>query len=189
MKKLGSDIVLGILIVVLSIFTAVANYSVYQVGGVGGTHTANARQLLADANTEEDIGLQLIILDYTMYDGYYISNGLDNVAANYYEDNFSDALRVSVERNAPFDDKYYAEMYAPANEKSALAEEEFAKADRAYAKEAVLQLAMLIAAVGLAFAAYASLLNEENFLRPFFALLAMIMLAINLSQFWIAFSR
>jgi len=60
-------------------------------------------------------------------------------------------------------------------------------ADIAYAKEAVLRLAMLLAAVGLAFTAYASLLNEDNNLRPIFAFLALVMLLINLSQFWAAF--
>ncbi len=187
MKKLGADIVLGLLVATLSIFTAVANYSVYKIGGIGSEHTAKARQLLADSNTDDDLGLQLIILDYSMYDGYYINNGVDDVAADYYMDNFSASLNASVERNSPFDDKYYNEMYAAADEKTDQAQEEFAKADKAYAKEAVLQLAMLLAALGLAFAAYASLLKVENPLRPFFALLALIMFIINLSQFWTAF--
>ncbi len=79
-------------------------------------------------------------------------------------------------------------MYAIADERADQAQEEFAKADKAYAKEAVLQLAMLLAALGLAFSAYASLLSVEDLLRPFFALMALIMLAINLSQFWTAFT-
>ncbi|MCP4142355.1 MAG: hypothetical protein GY755_19130 [Chloroflexi bacterium] len=188
MKRLGSELVLGILVVTLSIFTAANNYAVYKIGGVGGAHTASARQLLADANARYDTGLQLIILDYTMFDGFYISTGLDDVAANYYESSFSDALKASMDRNDPFDKKYYDEMYALADEKSAQAAEEFAKADHAYAKESVLQLAMLIAALGLAFAAYASLLKEDSRLRPFFALLALIMLIINISQSLTAYS-
>ena len=187
-KKLGSDLVLGILVATMSIFTAAANYAVYQIGGVGAGHTAKARQLLADSNTDYDLGMQLIILDYTMYDGYFISEGVDDFATEYYQNNFSDNLKASVERGTPFDDQYYDEMYARADERTALAEEELAKADKAYAKEAVLQLAMLMAAVGLAFAAYASLLKAENPLRPFFALMTLIMLLINLSQFWTAFT-
>ena len=122
MRKLGSELALGILVVTLSVFTAANNYAVYQIGGVGSAHTASARQLLADANAGYDLGLQLIILDYTMYDGFYISAGVDDVAADYYENNFSDALFASVERNTPFDEKYYDEMYALADEKSAQAE-------------------------------------------------------------------
>ncbi len=105
MKKLGSDIILGILVATLSIFTALANYSVYKVGGLGNGHTANARQLLADSNTDYDLALQLIILDYSMYDGYYISDGIDDVAADYYEDNFSKSLKASIERGSSFDEQ------------------------------------------------------------------------------------
>ncbi|MBT7600441.1 MAG: hypothetical protein HN560_05150 [Anaerolineae bacterium] len=128
-KKLGSDLSLGILVVTLSIFAAATNYTIYKIGGVGSSHTANARQLLADSNTDYDIGLQLIILDYSMYDGYFINNGVDSVAANYYEDSFSDVLKASVERNDPFDDQYYDAMNAAADEKTVQAQEEFAKAD------------------------------------------------------------
>lgn len=188
MKKLGSDIILGILVVTLSIFTAGTNFASYRIGGTGGTHTANARQLLADANTDYSIALQLIILDYTMFDGYYLNDGANNDVADYYLSNFSEVLSASIERSGVIDEQYYDEIYAAADEKTVQAQEEFVKADRAYAKESVLHLAMLIAAVGLAFAAYASLLKEENRLRPVFALLAFVMLAINLSQFLEAYS-
>ncbi len=187
-RKLGTDIVLGLLVATLSVFTAAANYATYKIGGVGSAHTATARQLLADSNTDYDIALQLIILDYSMYDGFYINNGVDDVAAEHYLGNFSDALKASVERDTPFDDQYYDQLYAPADKKSHQAEEEFAKADQAFAKEAVLRLAMLLAALGLAFGAYASLLKEDNHMRSLFALMALIILIINLSQFWTAFT-
>jgi len=187
MKKLGSDIFLGILIVVLSVITAVANYSAYKIGGTGGAHTANARQLLADSNTESIAALQLIINDYNMYDGYYVNYEINPDASDYYWDNFSYALADSVVRESPFDEQYVNEMYAIADDLATQAQEEFAAADRAYAREAVLQLTMLMAAVGLAFAAYASMLKEEQRLRPFFALLSLIALLINISQFATAF--
>lgn len=184
MKKLGSDIVLGILITVLSIMTAAANYSAYQIGGVGGGHTANARQLLADANTESIAALQLVIYDYQLYDGWYVTYDTNPDASDYYWNNFSYALVDSYNRDTgPFDEAYYDELYAVADDLYAQAEEEFAAADAAYAREAVLQLTMLMAAVGLAFAAYASMLKEEQRLRPFFAFLSLVMLAINIFQF------
>ena len=95
---------------------------------------------------------------------------------------------ASVERDSYWDSTYYDELYASSDKLYAEAEKEFAAADLAYAKEAVLQLTMLLAAVGLAFAAYASMLKEENRLRPFFTILAIGMLAINISQFLKAFS-
>jgi len=47
-------------------------------------------------------------------------------------------------------------------------------------------LAMLIAAVGLAFAVYASLLNETNQLRALFALMSLVMLVLSIAQFAVA---
>ncbi len=188
MKKLSSDIVLGILIVVLSIITATANYSVYRIGGEGGAHTASARQKLADANAASIQALQLVIYDYQLYDGWYINYENDTEASDYYWSQFSHALVASVERDSYWDNIYYDELYASSDKLYAEAEKEFAAADQAYAKEAVLQLTMLLAAVGLAFSAYASMLKEKNRLRLFFIILAIAMLAINISQFSKAFS-
>ena len=187
MKKLGSDIVLGILVVVLSIITAVANYSAFQIGRKGSIHTANARQELADANTESLTALQFAIYDYQLYDGWYINYYTDSETSDYYQSQFSDALAASVERESYWDDAYYDELYVLSDELYAQAYEEFDAADLAYAKESVLRLAMLMAALGLAFAAYASMLKEENRMRPFFALLSLVMLTINIVQFGTAF--
>ena len=107
MKKLSSNIVLGILIVVLSIITATANYSVYRVDGEGSAHTANARQKLADANTTSIQALQFVIYDYQLYDGWYINYEVNAEASNYYWSQFSDALLASVERDSYWDSTYY----------------------------------------------------------------------------------
>ncbi len=57
LRKLGTDFVLGLLVATLSVFTAAANYATYKIGGVGSAHTATARQLLADSNTDYDIAI------------------------------------------------------------------------------------------------------------------------------------
>ena len=65
-------------------------------------------------------------------------------------------------------------------------DEAFAKIDLSNAegeREAGYQLAMLITAVGLAFAAYASLLDETNRLRRIFALMSLILLIFSIGQF------
>lgn len=183
MKWLGSNLMLGFLVTVLSIFTAVANYSTYVVGGRASDYQAEGDRLLANANTEYIQATQFIIVDYTMYDGYYINFDKDNEAANYYQDNFSDALKASLDRNDPFDSSYHDAMYATAD---ATFDEAFAKIDQSNAeseREAGYQLAMLITAVGLAFAAYASLLDEANRLRRVFALMSLIMLVFSIRQF------
>ena len=74
-------------------------------------------------------------------------------------------------------------MYADADK---MFDDAFAKIDQSNAeseREAGYQLAMLITAVGLAFAAYASLLDETNRLRRIFALMSLILLIFSIGQF------
>ena len=121
-----------------------------------------------------------------MFDGYYTQQDVDNFAAEYYQSNFSQALQSSVEREDAFDDQYYDEMYAHSDELFTQAFEEFDKASAASEREAAFQLAMLIAAVGLAFAAYASLLGELNRLRSLFAVMSLCMLVLSVGQYLVA---
>ena len=183
MKWLGSNLMLGFLVTVLSVFTAVANYSTYIVSGKASVYETEGNRLLADSNTAYISASQFIIVDFSMYDSFYINSNVDSFAADYYKSLFSDALRASADRDSIFDDQYYAEMYADATAKF---NEAFVKFDLANAegeREAGYQLAMLITAVGLAFAAYASLLEEANRLRRVFALMSLIMLAFSIGQF------
>jgi hypothetical protein len=185
MKWLGSNLMLGFLVTILSIFTAIANYSTYVVGGRASDYQAEGDRLLANANTEYIQATQFIIVDYTMYDGYYINYDKDSDVATYYHDNFSDALKASLDRDQPFDKTYTDAMYADADTSF---DEAFAKFDQANAegeREAGYQLSMLVTAVSLAFAAYASLLDEANRLRRVFALMSLIMLALSLGQFFV----
>jgi len=185
MRWLGSNLMLGFLVTVLSIFTGVANYSTYVVGGRASDYQVEGDRLLANSNTEYIRATQFIIVDYTMYDGYYVNLDKDNAAADYYQANFSDELKASLDRNDAFDSTYNDAMYADAD---ASFDEAFAKFDQANTegeREAGYQLAMLVTAVGLAFAAYASLLDEANRLRRVFALMSLIMLVLSLGQFFV----
>jgi hypothetical protein len=79
-----------------------------------------------------------------------------------------------VDRGDPFDDQYYTEMDKEADD---MFNEAFAYFDQASAlgeQEAGYQFSMLVSAVGLSFAAYASLLEDTNRLRKLFAILAML---------------
>ena len=117
-----------------------------------------------------------------MFDDYFIQQDVDEYAAEYYQSNFSPELQASYDRDATFDDQYYDEMYAYSDELFDQAFEEFDKANAASEREAVFQLAMLLAAVGLAFAAFASLLYDKNKMRPLFALMSFIMLMLSVMQ-------
>jgi hypothetical protein len=181
-QKLGSNYFLGFLVTALSVFTAATNYATYQISGTASGYDTEGTRLLAYSNTEYIRATQFIIQDYTLYDGYFVQQDVDDFAADYYQSNFSPELQASYERDAAFDDQYYDEMYADSNDLFEQAFDEFDKANAASEREAVFQLAMLVAAVGLAFAAYASLLDEKNRMRPLFALMSFFMLLVSVLQ-------
>jgi hypothetical protein len=185
-QKLGSNLFLGLLVTVLSVFTAATNYATYQASGTSAGYETEGSRLLANSNTEYIRATQFIIQDYTMYDGYYVQQGMDNFASEYYQSNFSPELQASLERDSAFDDQYYDEMYAYSNDLFNQAFDQFDQANAVSEQEASYQLSMLIAAVGLAFAAYASLLDEKNHLRGLFAVLSLAMAVLSVVQFLIA---
>ena len=176
---MGSNLILGFLVSALSVLTATANYMAYHAGNVAGDYEAEGDRVLALSNTYYLEANQNIIVDYTMYDGYYINDGVDDFAAQYYQDQFSVALQDSIARDSLWDDQYYNEMYADSDDTVAEAQASFDLANAEDEREAGFQLSMLIAAVGLAFAAYASLLNEENRMRLVFALISFLLLAFS----------
>jgi hypothetical protein len=185
-QKLGSNLFLGFLVTVLSVFTAATNYATYQVSGTSAGYEIEGSKSLANSNTEYIRATQFIIQDYTLYDSYYVQQGLDDFASEYYQTNFSLELQASLDRESAFDDQYYNEMYSYSNDLFNQAFDEFDKANAVSEKEAAYQLAMLIAAVGLAFAAYASLLDEKNHLRALFALMSLVMMGLSVTQFLVA---
>jgi hypothetical protein len=185
-QKLGSNLFLGLLVTVLSVFTAATNYATYQASGTSAGYETEGSRLLANSNTEYIRTTQFIIQDYTMYDGYYVQQGVDNFASEYYQSNFSPELQASLDRNSAFDDQYYNDMYAHSDDLFNQAFDKFDQANAISEKESAYQIAMLIAAVGLAFAAYASLLNEKNRLRALFAIMSLAMTVLSVSQFLVA---
>lgn len=177
------NFVLGFLISALSVLTAASNYMAYQSDKASADLEAEGDRSLAISNTDYLQASQFIILDYDMFDGEYIQRGVDDFAADYYKGNFSPELQASIDRGSAFDDQYYDDMYAESNQSFADAFVYYDDANAEKEREAGYQLAMLIASVGLAFAAYASLLNNANFLRGLFTLLSFIMLGIGALQF------
>ena len=181
------NLFLGFLISALSVLTATTNYMAYRAGNVASDYDAEGERSLALSNTDYIRANQFVILDYTMYDGERINRDVDDFAADYYLANFSAELQASVDRGSAFDDQYYTEMYAESDKAFSEAFGYFDQANAEEDREAGYQLAMLIAAVGLAFAAYASMLDNVKFLRGVFSVLALIILVIGSGQFLLAF--
>lgn len=184
---LGSTLMLGLLVSVLSVLTAAANYMAYREGNASLDNNLAGDRALAESNTLYLEATQYIIVDFNMYDGYQIQSGVDDFAAEYYFNQFSLPLFDSIQRDDIWGDQYYDEMYADALAKSEEAFAFFEEANRQSEREGGFQLSMLMAAVGLAFAAYASLLDEANRLRSVFALISILMLVFSVQQFFTIF--
>jgi endo-beta-N-acetylglucosaminidase D len=174
-----SDILLGSLVAVLGILTAIAGYQSAMADSEQTRYNVQGQQTLTDANAEYLAANQLIVYDYTMYDGWYTAESEEKAA--YYQDSFSEELQTSVatlsnEEADPFTQEYYDAMYTEANGMFDEADNLFDLAEQFNERGDILQLVMLISAIGLAFAAWASLLKEENKMRVFFALFSIAML-------------
>ena len=179
-RWLGFEITLGTLITVLSVFTALSSYQGSMADSDQNKGEIEGMQVLNDANAEYLTANQEIIQDYTNFDSWYL-NQEDPDLAEFYQGNFSPALLTALGRSAedPFDDPYYEEMYAyptglfdEADSLFGVAQEHDEKGDR-------LQLVVMITAVGLAFAAWASLLDKGSRIRLLFAALAIVALALG----------
>ncbi len=183
-RSLGcaSNLILGLLVSVLSVLTAAANYAAYRANVSASDLESEGNRSLALSNTEYIRANQFVILDYTMFDGEFINRDVDDFAADYYKNNFSAALQSSIDRGSAFDDQYYTEVYKDSDATFNDAVASFDASNATRDREAGFQLSMLFAAVGLAFAAYGSLLDERNLMRILFALLSLIMLGIGTLQ-------
>jgi hypothetical protein len=179
-RWLGFEITLGTLIAVLSVFTALSSYQGSMADSDQNKGEVEGMQVLNDANAEYLTANQEIIQDYTYFDSWYL-NQEDPDLAEYYLESFSPALLAAIDRSAedPFDEAYYEEMYVYPNglfdEADALfgvAQEHDERGDR-------LQLVVMMTAVGLAFAAWASLLDRDSHIRLLFAALAIVALALG----------
>ncbi len=179
---LGNEILLGTLIALLSVFTAVASYQGSIADSEQNKYEILGMQSLNNGNAEYLTSNQEIIQDYTYFDNWYLNIDERPDIAQYYQDNFSQALIDAMARNpdAVFDDQYYDEMYTLPNEHFDESDANFEVGSQWDERGDQLQLVMLLMALGLAFAAWAALLKEENKLRLVFAMLSLITLAYGL---------
>jgi hypothetical protein len=176
LRFLGNEVILGTLIALLSVFTAVASYQGSIADSKQNENEVKAMQDLNDGNAEYLSANQFIVYDYTMYDGWYTTDSDDK--AEYYEFNYSEQLQnaIATEPENPFSEEYYDAMYASAYDLWDTSDTAFEQAGQWDNRGDGLQLVMLVMALGLAFAAWASLLKEESNMRVLFALLAVVTL-------------
>jgi len=175
-KFLSSELILGMLVAVLSIAAAGSGYQSSMADSDQTKFNVQGQKELTDANAEYLSANQMIVYDYSMYDGWYTSDDEDK--SEYYQDSYSEELQASIAENEedPFSEGYYDAMYVTANEAFDEADAAFSKAEEWNTRGDELQLIMLISAMGLAFAAWASLLKEGSAIRLVFAVLAIAIL-------------
>lgn len=180
----GSDLVLGIMIGLLSIGTAGASYLSAMADSDQTKYNLKGMQFLTDANSEYLTANQDIIQDYTNFDSYYL-NSEDAEKSEYYQGNFSEALQANMERpgDAVFDEQYYDDMYAGPNALFDEADTWFVIGEAFNTRGDQFQLVVLVGAIGLAFAAWASLLAEGKKMRVLFGVLAVITFLLALYVF------
>jgi hypothetical protein len=190
MKKivstLGNEILLGLLITLLSVFTAISSYQGALAGGAQNDAEILGMQELNDGNAEYLTENQNISQDYTYYDNWYLNQTDNPEAADYYQANFSQQLQDAIARdpNTVWDDQYYTDMSATSTELFNSSEGDFKLASDWNERGDWLQLVLTIMAIGLAFAGWASINQEESNLRAFFSVLAIISLVIGLIYFF-----
>ncbi len=179
---LASEVILGILVALLSVFTALAGYQGALVGAKAAGDDLEAIKLLTESNTEFLRAQQIIIYDYSLYDNYCVEE--DEEKYSYYEFSFSEALSSSVKRQeGPFDEAYYDEMFIDAYQTYGESLLYFDSGQEKGAQEDAYQLVMFVFAVGLTFAGWASLLNEASKVRLVFAGLAILTLVIGVFRY------
>ena len=175
---LSNEIFLGTLIALLSVFTAVASYQGAMADSEQNKYEILGMQALNDGNAEYLSANQTWIQDDGNYDNWYINQETNPDIADYYAGNFTLELDAAIERNGPdqypMDEEYATAIYADAIAYWDDSDTNFDLGSQYDEKGDNLQLVMLIMALGLALAAWGSLLGPESNMRKVFALLGLI---------------
>lgn len=179
MKKifgfLGNEVFLGTMIALLSVFTAVASYEGAKADSEQNKYEILGMQFLNDGNAEYLTANQEITQDYSYYDNWYLNVDERPEIAEYYEGDFSQPLQDAIARNdGIWDETYYNDMHAYPDSLFDQSDTNFELGSEYDERGDQLQLVMLIMALGLALAAWGSLLGAESNMRLMFSLFGLL---------------
>ena len=182
---LGREVVLGTLIALLSIFTTLASLQGSVADGKQNEYEILGMKSLNDGNAEYLRANQDITQDYNYFDNWYLNLEERPDVAEYYQGSFSRALLDAMDRDPDtvWDDQYYNDVYADADAFFDDSDTNFEIAGEWNNRGDGLQIVLSIMALGLAFAAWASLLKEDSNMRVLFALFAVIALVIGVIKY------
>ena len=181
LRFLGKEIILGTLIALLSVFTAVASLQGGQADGKQNDYEILGMKNLNDGNAEYLRSNQDITQDYNYFDNWYLNLDERPDVAEYYQGSFSQALLDATNRDPDtvWDEQYYEAVYAEADAYFEKSDANFEIAALWNDRGDQLQLVLMIMALGLAFAAWASLLKDESNMRVLFALFGVMTMAMG----------
>jgi hypothetical protein len=182
LRFLGNEVVLGTLIAILSVFTAVASWQGSLADGQQNEFEILGMASLNDGNAEYLRANQDITQDYNYFDNWYLNLEERPDVAEYYQSSFSQALLDAMERDPDtvWDEQYYDDIYADANAYFDESDANFEKAGQWNKSGDQLQVVLMIMALGLAFAAWASLNKEESNMRLLFSAFAIVTMVIGI---------
>lgn len=185
LNSLRSEFLLGTLVALLSVLTALAAYLGGLADSAAGDANVEGQKVLSLANTDYLEASNEVVQDYAMYDAYYLNQTKEPALSRYYREFFSKQLEESLEReDGLWDDIYYSAMFEKAEASRAQAIAEFEKAQRAGNLANQYQMVGLMFAVALALSAWASIIRTESGLRPLFAIIALVILIYGLAHFF-----
>jgi hypothetical protein len=170
---LGHEVVLGTMIALLSVFTAIASYQGAMADSEQNKYEILGMKELNDGNVFYLEANQNWLQDDNNYDNWYVNVDTNPEIAAYYEGNFSEALVTALEQDQ-YPELYEEQLYADAYAYFESSESNFSLAGQYDEKGDQLQLVMLIMALGLALSAWGSLLGAESNMRLAFSLLGII---------------
>jgi hypothetical protein len=130
---LRNEIVLGTLVAILSVFTAVASYQGSVADGKQNDFEILGMKNLNDGNADYLRANQDITQDYNYFDNWYLNFEERPDIAEYYQSSFSQPLLDAMERDPDtvWDEQYYDDTYADANAYFDESDANFSKAGKA----------------------------------------------------------
>jgi len=187
LRILGSEIVLGTLIALLSVGVAYGSYQGSMADSDQNKNEIEGMKSLNDGNTVFLTANQTLTQDYAYYDNWYTNLDSNPDLSAYYLELMSDELATLAQKDtmdqaewAAYEEGIFADSYVYFDRSEAF----FKLAGAWDEKGDQLQLVVLFMALGLTFAAWASLLKEESNLRPLFAIFAIAMLVAALATYF-----
>ncbi len=179
LKFFSSELVLGSLVAILSILAALSGYQSSMADSDQIRYNVQGQQALTDASAEYLSANQLIVYDYTLYNGWYTAETAEKT--EHYRSSFSEELNASMATNQeePFNKAYYTAMYLEPQAQFDEADRLFELAEEFNRRGDALRLVLLISALGLALAAWASLLKTESPVRIAFGIFSTSMLVYS----------